>query len=418
MSLRVAVLGCGVAGSVLGHLLSRGGIDVVCFEKAGAAEHAESGTGLNVGPNALAMLGQADARLAAQVRSASHAWRRWQVSQVDGQQIFDIALADFAANDGIRIRWSELYRVLRAPLKGSARFGATVTHCGFDPCRPDTLVVDFSQADGRLQQESGFDLAVAADGRYSAVRRQLLGQWETQHIPVALFRLLVPDDSRGLIDDYAWWFNGPNRLLAFAVPAGQVYMAGSFPLPVAGAEIPASARTPEALARYFAPAQGTPCDAVKWMVDQLVTCHEQIHWARLQESPAQFRDASGQVLFLGDAAHGMVPTLGQGATQAVEDACVAAAVILKRHASRPAGMPPAAHVADITREIEAERSDRVRWVADFSRDATAAMLAGSDPAAQMRRLLAPPYPAAWRRLWRGVPLEWNLHATGQQPHTA
>ena len=37
------------------------------------------------------------------------------------------------------------------------------------------------------------------------------------------------------------------------------------------------------------------------------------------------------VLYLGDAAHGMVPTLGQGATQAMEDAANAAALITQRY---------------------------------------------------------------------------------------
>ena len=42
--------------------------------------------------------------------------------------------------------------------------------------------------------------------------------------------MLVPDTSNGLIDDYEQWFNGPNRLLAFRVPANHVYVAGAFPI--------------------------------------------------------------------------------------------------------------------------------------------------------------------------------------------
>jgi len=46
-----------------------------------------------------------------------------------------------------------------------------------------------------------------------------------------MFRLLAPDTSGGLIDDYEQWFNGPNRLLAFRGPNGAIYIAGSFPIP-------------------------------------------------------------------------------------------------------------------------------------------------------------------------------------------
>ena len=49
-----------------------------------------------------------------------------------------------------------------------------------------------------------------------------------------------------------------------------------------------------------------------------------MHWARMQEHDVLYADPVSNVLYLGDAAHGMVPTLGQGATQAIEDACVAA----------------------------------------------------------------------------------------------
>ena len=55
--LKVAIVGCGVAGSVLAYSLSRmQGVEVVCYEKASLEDHSEAGTGLNVGPNAIKVL--------------------------------------------------------------------------------------------------------------------------------------------------------------------------------------------------------------------------------------------------------------------------------------------------------------------------------------------------------------------------
>ena len=129
------------------------------------------------------------------------------------------------------------------------------------------------------------------------------------------------------------------------------------------------------------------------MVDQLITQHSQIHWARLQESPLLFKDSAGHVLFVGDSAHGMVPTLGQGASQSMEDACVAGAMIL-----RSAGRP----VPQITSAIAAAREERIRFVMDLSMDATAAMLSGADGPLQMQRLRTPDYQAHFKRLWSDV----------------
>jgi salicylate hydroxylase len=403
--MKIGIVGCGVAGSILGALLARrSDVQVVCYERAQPGEHAEAGTGLNVGPNAMKALANVAPDLEAAVRAASWRWSRWQVQRVDGAPVFDFPLSELADRPGIRIRWSELYRVLRAPLEGIARFGHAVQACGVEPGRPDRRYIESRTPHGTVEREGGIDLLVAGDGRYSVLRPQFAGAWTTRHVGVTIYRLLVPDTSGGLIDDYAWWFNGAKRLLAFRVPPGHVYIAGSFPIEP-GADVPADQRTPEALRRHYWPDEGEPCAAVRWMAEQLAAHHEQIHWARLQETPLAFRDPSGQVLFLGDAAHGMVPTLGQGATQAVEDACVAAHLIgraLDAHDGRPFS---AADVADLTRRIEAARAPRVQWVMDFSLQCTAAMLDGADGPAEMLRLREPAHRDAFRRLWSDVRLD-------------
>ncbi len=400
--MKVAIVGCGVAGSILGRALGRlAGVEVVCFERAAPGEHGEAGTGLNVGPNAIKALELCEPELAREVVAASYPWQGWKCSDVEGRVIFDFPLADCADRPGIRIRWSELYRVLREPLAGRARFGAQVTACDADPQRPGTYVVEYTDAAGLACREAGFDLLVATDGRYSPLRPRFAGAWTPRHVASCIFRLLVPDTSEGLIGDYGWWFNGSKRLLAFRVPPGHVYIAGSFPLPAAGAEIAADDKTAQAMARHYLPASGQPCAEVAWMVDQLATHIDQVHWARLQETPPLFTAPGGQVLFLGDSAHGMVPTLGQGATQAVEDACTAAHVIRGALAQGTGRVTPA-DVAAMTAAIATARGERIEWVMNLSLDATRAMLDGGEPQRDMGRLREPAYRAAFTRLWSDV----------------
>ncbi len=76
------------------------------------------------------------------------------------------------------------------------------------------------------------------------------------------------------------------------------------------------------------------------MIDQICANVADTHWARMQEHDALYRAADCNVLYLGDAAHGMVPTLGQGATQAIEDAAVAATLIAQRYRARRSAMSP------------------------------------------------------------------------------
>ena len=55
--MRIGIIGSGVAGSLLAEgLLGAPGHEVTVFERAAAGDHAEAGTGLNLGPNALKAL--------------------------------------------------------------------------------------------------------------------------------------------------------------------------------------------------------------------------------------------------------------------------------------------------------------------------------------------------------------------------
>ena len=275
-----------------------------------------------------------DPELADRITESSYLWHNWRISLTDGTVLFDLPLANVADGPGWRIRWSELYRVLREAAGDSVSYGCEITEIGRDAADPRKTSIAWTQ-DGKTHRLDGIDLLIAADGRYSAVRRAISGEPAVRQTGVAIFRLLVPDTSGGLIDDYEQWFNGPNRLLSFRVPPGHIYVAGTFPIPP-DAQIADSAKTPDALRAAYTPRNAPPSDQARWLIDTVCDNVADTHWARMQEHELLYRAADCNVLYLGDAAHGMVPTLGQGATQALEDAANAAALITQRYHGRQA----------------------------------------------------------------------------------
>jgi len=375
--MRVVIVGAGVAGCVMARRLARlDGMDVVCLERVARDDHSEAGTGLNIGPNAVKALKAVDSELAASITQASFIWSNWRISLTDGTVLFDLPLADVADERGWRIRWSELYRVLREAAGSAVRYGCEITEIGRDGGDRRKTSIAWTQ-DGKTHRLDGVDLLIAADGRYSRVRRMFSGEPDIRQTGVAISRVLVPDTSNGLIDDYEQWFNGPKRLLAFRVPPGYIYIACAFPIPPE-ADIPPHLKTPEALRAAYTPASAAPSAQARWMIEQVCANVADTHWARMQEHDALYRATDCNVLYLGDAAHGMVPTLGQGATQAIEDAANAADYIERSYVNGE-------HDAEkwLT-AIEALRTARMSFVMEFSLAATDTMLEGADPVAGTR----------------------------------
>jgi salicylate hydroxylase len=93
------------------------------------------------------------------------------------------------------------------------------------------------------------------------------------------------------------------------------------------------------------------------------------------------------VLFLGDAAQAMVPTLGQGATQAVECGVLAGQVLRR---------------GGTVEEISALRDPRVTFVRDFSWEASDTLLPPCDVVPATRAKAEPPFLAKLHRLYTDV----------------
>ncbi|HWJ73613.1 MAG TPA: NAD(P)/FAD-dependent oxidoreductase [Kaistia sp.] len=392
---KVVIVGAGIAGSLIAAgLKDRSDVELICLERVGTADHAEAGTGLNIGPNALKALDLHLPESAALIRANSLPWESWKISLTNGRTLMDLKLGSLAENSGIRIRWAELYSLLRTAVSPHVRYNAELVGCGRDESGP---YVDWKDTiTGAVERIGGIDLLIAGDGRYSLIRQFVLGEEEKPFfLGVCLYRVLFPAGPDCPLDDYAQWFNGANRLLAFRVPGDLIYCAGSFPIP-AESGIPDEMKQREFLGRVYLPEEGEPSPEAAYLIDAIQRYVDRIHWARLQDGSVAYGRERG-ILLVGDSAHPMVPTLGQGATQACEDACV---VVDEIKAALDAGRP----LADISERVEARRAERVRFVVQFSRDATDTMLAGADPVAGTLRKTGPEFQAKLKSLYCDVPL--------------
>ncbi len=395
---RIVIVGSGVAGSILAYgLRDLPDAEVICLERASADDHSDAGTGLNVGPNAIKALRRFLPDLADLLVSASLPWKSWRISLTGGRELMNLPLSQVADNDGIRIRWSQLYALLRQPVLDHVRFGVEVTAMRYARAgEAGPIVVEtIDRATGASGVIDGIDLLVGGDGRYSRVRETFLGRPRPYFLGVCIFRLLIEQSRTDLVDDYEQWFNGPNRLLAFRVPGNGTYIAGSFPIDP-DEDVPDEVKRVDALRALYTPRDGAPSAQCAFLIDAICSNLADIHWARLQEAPPVFSDPGQRILLLGDAAHPMVPTLGQGATQAIEDACVA--VTRLRKALHGGG-----DIGQALEAIEQQRRARVEFVVDFSRDATDTMLAGADPVAGSLAKTRPDFQAKLARLYRDIP---------------
>ncbi len=398
---RIVVVGTGVAGSILAQFVARSdAVELICVERATETDQTHAGTGLNVGPNALKSLASFLPDLHALVRRHSLPWNSWRTSLTDGTELMNLDLAAVADNPGIRIRWAVLYELLRKAITDRIRFSTEVTAARYAKAgERGPLVVELKGPNGP-EMIDGIDLLVAADGRYSVLREMLLGRPEPRQFGIALGRILAPLTSP-LVDDYEQWFNGPNRLLAFQLPGQASYLTVAFPLPDASA-IPAELRRPEAITALFQPATGNLSAQCDWLLTSIAREARNFHWARLQEADVAFRDAGGHLLLIGDAAHPMVPTLGQGATQTMEDACLAGALL-----ARAGGR---LDVPAYTAAVAAARRPRIDFVMDLSRRASDTLFPGCDVVAATRKKVEQPFLGDLERMYRDAPTEPPLSA--------
>jgi salicylate hydroxylase len=315
----VAIIGGGIGGLAAALSLLRAGFDVHVYEQAKAL--GEVGAGINIGPNASRILhrfGLADRLAEVGVKPTTFDQRRWD----DGRFLLRAPLGAM-----IEERFGAPYYTFhRADLHGAlaGALPAGRVHLG----HRFTRLVDHGE-----RIEAFFDngravfahALIGADGIHSIVRHALLGPEQPRFTGCVAYRGLVPADRLtrlGLEKTTQIWMGPDRHFVHYFVSAGRLV---NF---VAVTE-------EDSWLRESWVDRGEIADALAafagWHVQVrsiIAAADETYKWALFDRAPLP-RWSAGRVTLLGDACHPMLPFMGQGAAQAIEDGATLAACLGK-----------------------------------------------------------------------------------------
>lgn len=310
--MRAAIVGAGVGGLATAIALRLRGLHVTVFERA--PELTEIGAGLQISPNGmrvLSALGVGEAVAAIAFKPEAIEMRLG----VSGRRVFRLDLAQEVARWGasyIHIHRADLVDILAARLHELAG----------DVVRLNTQVQGY--ADGTSLIHTGgleaFDLIVGADGLHSALRTQMHGRSKPRYTGNLAWRAVVPKERlKDLPPPTACIWAGHKRhaVTTYIRQGTLVNFVGMVEEPEPSEEGWRIEGTREDVLRDF----GGWCPTIDGILNAADTFHR---WALFDRPPLPYWSDAGVVL-IGDAAHPMLPSMAQGAVQALEDAWLLAA---------------------------------------------------------------------------------------------
>lgn len=308
---RAVVVGSGIGGLTAAVALHQRGWEVTVLERAPSL--APVGAGIALAPNsqrALDVIG-----LGEEIRSLA-AWQgaggmrtpagRW-LSRTDAT-----AAAERFGGPLVLLHRATLVERLAARLPG----GAVRTGCPAGLADPGTAggaPARVTTPDGDVEAE----LVVGADGIHSGIRRALFPAHPgPRYSGFTTWRVVVPAPEAPFAPHETW---GPGSLWGTQPLAdGRVYAYAAAVAPEGGR---AADEQAELLGRFGH--WHDPVPAVIAAASPGTVLRNDVHHM-IDPLPAHHR---GRTALVGDAAHAMAPTLGQGGNQAIEDA-----VVLAHHA--------------------------------------------------------------------------------------
>jgi salicylate hydroxylase len=325
--LHILVVGGGIGGLSAANALIGQGLDVALYEQAPSL--GEVGAGVFLTPNSVRQLqrlglGPQVEKRGARVGSGSQYFRH------DGAPIAPVQVTDSSGwNATFGMHRADLVDILASALpSGVVRTGhraVSIEQSG------DTARVRF--ANGAVQEG---DLVIAADGIHSDLRRYVAPPARPVFHGSLAYRGVLPHHliPEWPTDCWLMWLGKAKHFLTFPLRAGEmINYVGFVPADVEIKESWSAPGDPDVLRGEFAgwdPRIGTLLSQVR----------HTFRWALYDREPLPTW-TNGRLTLLGDAAHPMLPHLGQGANQSIEDGMALATIL----ATASTALAPAALLA-------------------------------------------------------------------------
>jgi salicylate hydroxylase len=319
VALRAVVAGGGIGGIAAAVAQRRAGFDVRVYEQA--QQLAEVGAGVSLAPNGLRMLDRLGAGEGIARLGARHV--RTQLLLSDGQPARHEPHEFARAGRNVGIHRADLLALLAEQLPpGTVRTGHRCTSFSQDA---DGATVGF--ANGTTARA---DVVIGADGIHSVLQAFVVEPAQPVFSGVVAYRGLVPRLDEYPADTMRMWVGERKHFLVFPVRAGQLLnYVGFVQSDTSARESWSATGDLAALAAHFA-----GWDAIIGNVIAAISRPggSGFQWGMYDRAPLD-RWSCGRLTLLGDAAHPMLPHLGQGVNQALEDAVALAALLGARASS-------------------------------------------------------------------------------------
>jgi salicylate hydroxylase len=323
--LNIVIAGGGIGGLFAAKALIAHGLEVSVYEQAPAL--GEVGAGVFLTPNSVRQLdrvglGPAVEKWGSRVGPASHYFRH------DGAPIAPVQVTDSSG-------WNATFGMHRADFVEflAKSLPPGVVHTGHRAVSfaQDKDVAQVTFANGTVVES---DIVIAADGIHSELRAFVAPPSRPVFHGSVAYRGVLPHERvpDWPADRWQMWLGKSKHFLAFPVRAGAlINYVGFVPADEEMKESWSAPGDPDVLRAEFA----------GWdpRIERLLSqVQKTFRWALYDREPLPIW-TKGRLTLLGDAAHPMLPHLGQGANQSIEDGMALATILAHaNNATAPAAL--------------------------------------------------------------------------------
>jgi salicylate hydroxylase len=310
---RAVIVGGGIGGLFTANALIAHGMGVSVYEQAPAL--GEVGAGVFLTPNSMRQLqrvglGSSVEQWGARVGAGSRYFRH------DGTPIAPVQVTDSSG-------WNATFGMHRADLVGilASALPASVVHVDHR-CTGLEQSADIARVSFANGVTIEGDLVIAADGIHSELRQHVVPPSNPVFSGSVAYRGLVPHERVPDWPTESWqmWLGTAKHFLTFPVRAGKlINFVGFVPADKEMKESWSAPGDPDALRAEFVGWD----PRVESLLQQVQTT---FRWALYDREPLPTW-TRGRLTLLGDAAHPMLPHLGQGANQSIEDGMALATIL-------------------------------------------------------------------------------------------